>query len=214
MSDEVASSQIIDGRIPPEQRKYIRMLLGEGISPRYIAEKFIEVFPEYLKSAEDKGFAKDQLLEVVVQRIYNYKKRPNADSEGLDEDTERRVIRLLNPDTLPDVIRHHFDPDVLEKARKIVVSTIHNFQQSADYDEQLKRAKSMLSLLTGLDNISYKRVNLKQKLDKEIFVKMVLLQADKDSKEDTGKVLPKSSTVSNKRNLRRQKAINRDDEQE
>lgn len=215
MSDAVESTpKIIENQIPPEQRKYIMELLGEGILPLYIAEKFIEVYPQYLEQAEIAGHDKVSLLNALKNRIRDLRRSPNYTSSGVSEETETRIMQLLNPETLPTVINHHFDPNILEEVRQIVYSTIRNFEQSEEYDAQLKRAEKTARLLSILDNISYKRISLKQKLDKEIFVKLVLLQAKENAQEYTGKVLPTSSTVPEKRTFRLQGPVNREHEEE
>ena len=215
MSDEVESTpKIIEKQIPAEHRKYIMELLGEGILPLYIAEIFIEVYPQYLEQAESAGHDKASLLNALKNRIRDLRRSPNYTSAGVSEATETGIMQLLNPETLPTVINHHFDPNILEEVRQIVYSTIHNFEQSEEYDAHLKRAEKTARLLSVLDNISYKRMSLKHKLDKEIFVKLVLLQAKEDAKEDTGKVLPKPSTFPEKRTFRLQEPVNREHEEE
>lgn len=215
MSNEPTTPNIMAGeQILPVHRKYIMELLGEGIEAPTIAGYFIEVYPEYLDLAEQNDFSKSDLLKVLVRRVHDYRRSPDYTSEGISEKTQTRLSRILNPETLPNVIHHHFNPNVLEEVRKIIVSTIQNFEPSDDYDQHQKRAKNVVLLLSGIDNISYKRISLKHKLDKEIFVKMVLLQAEEDAKEDTGKVLPKTSTSPVERVFRRQKPVERKDEQE
>ena len=181
MSDAVdATIKIIDGHIPPEQRKYIRALMKLNYPYRHIAENFIEVYPEYLESAERKGCETQELIEKLSERFRKYKQSPDWEKDDSDDALKTQIICVLNSETLSADLDYNFDPNLLEAVRSVVRSAIREYEVSSDYDESLKRAKQVVSLLSNFENIFIKRMNLRNKLEKDVIARAILALAKQD----------------------------------